>query len=176
MGYFSKLHVYESKHPAPEVKVRDYKAEAAKVLAELPDDYHLRNDYRKKCDALVEQRNMESYVRSWKNVSWENVQLRVDGEIKAIGTRQDEAEEGRKKLVEESNKYRQNTDKLLVQKIDAKLCELVRNPSISSSLYVIAYVRVVLHLILRQLRQCCIWFDGLLYRADGHPAAQSSIN
>ncbi|KHJ90151.1 hypothetical protein OESDEN_10007 [Oesophagostomum dentatum] len=47
MGYFSKLHVYESKHPAPEVKQRDYKAEAAKVLAELPDDYHLRNDYRK---------------------------------------------------------------------------------------------------------------------------------
>ncbi|KAK6746059.1 hypothetical protein RB195_012274 [Necator americanus] len=54
---------------------------------------------------------MDSYLRSWKNVSWENVQLRVDGEIKAIGNRQDEAEEGRKMLVEESNKYRQNTDK-----------------------------------------------------------------
>lgn len=25
---------------------RDYKAEAAKVLAELPDDYHLREDSR----------------------------------------------------------------------------------------------------------------------------------
>ncbi|KAK5977868.1 hypothetical protein GCK32_014681 [Trichostrongylus colubriformis] len=47
MGYFSKLHVYDSKHPAPEPKVRDYKAEAAKVLKELPEDYHLRKDYRK---------------------------------------------------------------------------------------------------------------------------------
>ncbi|ETN69264.1 hypothetical protein NECAME_15427 [Necator americanus] len=47
MGYFSKLHVHESVHPPPEVKMRDYKAEAAKVLAELPDDYHLRKDYRK---------------------------------------------------------------------------------------------------------------------------------
>ncbi|VDO20531.1 unnamed protein product [Haemonchus placei] len=47
LGYFSKLHVHDSKHPAPELKVRDYKAEAAKVLAELPEDYHLRKDYRK---------------------------------------------------------------------------------------------------------------------------------
>lgn len=47
MGYFSKLHVYDSKNPAPEKKVRDYKAEAAKVLAELPEDYHMRKDYRK---------------------------------------------------------------------------------------------------------------------------------
>ncbi|KIH66997.1 hypothetical protein ANCDUO_02671 [Ancylostoma duodenale] len=63
---------------------------------------------------------MESYVRSWKNVSWDNVQLRVDGEIKAIGTRQDEAESGRKILVAESNKYRQNTDKLLSCDPDTK--------------------------------------------------------
>ncbi|KAK6032066.1 CHCH domain protein, partial [Ostertagia ostertagi] len=47
MGYFSKLHIYDSKQPAPERKLRDYKAEAAKVLAELPEDYHLRQDYRK---------------------------------------------------------------------------------------------------------------------------------
>uniref|UniRef100_A0A158P8C9 NADH dehydrogenase [ubiquinone] 1 alpha subcomplex subunit 8 n=1 Tax=Angiostrongylus cantonensis TaxID=6313 RepID=A0A158P8C9_ANGCA len=47
LGYFSKLHVHESAHPPPERKVRDYKAEAAKVLAELPDDYHFRKDYRK---------------------------------------------------------------------------------------------------------------------------------
>ncbi|ETN69263.1 hypothetical protein NECAME_15426 [Necator americanus] len=65
---------------------------------------------------------MDSYLRSWKNVSWENVQLRVDGEIKAIGNRQDEAEEGRKMLVEESNKYRQNTDKRGV------LVEVLRYP------------------------------------------------
>ncbi|KJH46422.1 hypothetical protein DICVIV_07496 [Dictyocaulus viviparus] len=46
LGYFSKLHVHESIHPRPENKVRDYKAEAAKVLHELPDDYHFRKDYR----------------------------------------------------------------------------------------------------------------------------------
>ncbi|PIO65208.1 hypothetical protein TELCIR_13133, partial [Teladorsagia circumcincta] len=54
---------------------------------------------------------MESFLKSWKAVSWENVQLRVDGEIKAIGMRQDEGEEGRKILVDESNKYRENTTK-----------------------------------------------------------------
>lgn len=54
---------------------------------------------------------METFLKSWKAVSWENVQLRVDGEIKAIGARQDEAEEGRKVLVDESNKYRENTTK-----------------------------------------------------------------
>ncbi|KAL6725464.1 hypothetical protein Aduo_007514 [Ancylostoma duodenale] len=47
LGYFSKLHVHESAHPPPVVKQRDYKAEAAKVLAELPEDYHLREDFRK---------------------------------------------------------------------------------------------------------------------------------
>ncbi|VDP59092.1 unnamed protein product [Heligmosomoides polygyrus] len=55
---------------------------------------------------------METFLKSWKAVSWENVQLRVDGEIKAIGARQDEAEEGRKVLVDESNKYRENTTKV----------------------------------------------------------------
>ncbi|KAJ1367704.1 hypothetical protein KIN20_028667 [Parelaphostrongylus tenuis] len=54
---------------------------------------------------------MENFLRSWKNVSWEDIQLRVDSEIKAIGIRQDEGEERRKVLVDESNKYRQNTDK-----------------------------------------------------------------
>ncbi|PIC38649.1 hypothetical protein B9Z55_010592 [Caenorhabditis nigoni] len=43
----NKLHVYDSATPAPEVKLRDYKAEAAKVLNELPAEYHLRKDYRK---------------------------------------------------------------------------------------------------------------------------------
>uniref|UniRef100_A0A915BUU9 COX assembly mitochondrial protein n=1 Tax=Parascaris univalens TaxID=6257 RepID=A0A915BUU9_PARUN len=47
IGYFSKIHVHESKHPKPALKMRDYKAEAAKVLAELPEDYHMRNDYRR---------------------------------------------------------------------------------------------------------------------------------
>ncbi|PIC38650.1 hypothetical protein B9Z55_010592 [Caenorhabditis nigoni] len=39
--YMSNLHIF------PEVKLRDYKAEAAKVLNELPAEYHLRKDYRK---------------------------------------------------------------------------------------------------------------------------------
>ncbi|VDM53831.1 unnamed protein product [Angiostrongylus costaricensis] len=54
---------------------------------------------------------MENILKNWKNVSWEDIQLRVDSEIKAIGIRQDEGEERRKVLVEESNKYRENTNK-----------------------------------------------------------------
>ena len=46
LGYFSKPKVHESKQPAPTPVVRDYKAEAAKVLASLPEDYHLKSDYR----------------------------------------------------------------------------------------------------------------------------------
>ncbi|CAD6188335.1 unnamed protein product [Caenorhabditis auriculariae] len=47
LGYFSLPHVHNSAAPPPPLPIRDYKAEAAKVLAELPDDYHLRKDYRK---------------------------------------------------------------------------------------------------------------------------------
>ncbi|MFH4979472.1 hypothetical protein AB6A40_006181 [Gnathostoma spinigerum] len=47
LGYFSKIHVYDPKVPKYEPKIRNYKAEAAKVLAELPEDYHLRDDYRR---------------------------------------------------------------------------------------------------------------------------------
>nr|CDJ95990.1 unnamed protein product [Haemonchus contortus] len=54
---------------------------------------------------------MESFLKSWKAVSWENVQIRVDEEIKAIGVRQDEGDVGRKILVDESNKYREITTK-----------------------------------------------------------------
>uniref|UniRef100_A0A7I4Z731 Protein CASP n=1 Tax=Haemonchus contortus TaxID=6289 RepID=A0A7I4Z731_HAECO len=54
---------------------------------------------------------MESFLKSWKAVSWENVQIRVDEEIKAIGVRQDEGDVGRKILVDESNKYREVTTK-----------------------------------------------------------------
>ncbi|VDO20530.1 unnamed protein product [Haemonchus placei] len=54
---------------------------------------------------------MESFLKSWKAVSWEKVQIRVDEEIKAIGIRQDEGDVGRKILVDESNKYREITTK-----------------------------------------------------------------
>uniref|UniRef100_A0A0N5B9K4 NADH dehydrogenase [ubiquinone] 1 alpha subcomplex subunit 8 n=1 Tax=Strongyloides papillosus TaxID=174720 RepID=A0A0N5B9K4_STREA len=47
LGYFSKLHVHESEHPQPEPKIRDYKKEAAEVLKSLPEDYHLRKDYKR---------------------------------------------------------------------------------------------------------------------------------
>ncbi|TKR65025.1 hypothetical protein L596_025489 [Steinernema carpocapsae] len=47
MGYFSKIHVHESAAPKPEPVIRDYKAEAEKVLRKLPDDYHFRKDYRR---------------------------------------------------------------------------------------------------------------------------------
>ncbi|CAI4229837.1 unnamed protein product [Auanema sp. JU1783] len=47
LGYFSRLHVHESSEPAPQPRIRDYKAEAAKVLKELPEDFHMRKDYRK---------------------------------------------------------------------------------------------------------------------------------
>ena len=47
MGYFSKLHVHDSDVPPPEIKERDYKAEAAKHMDELPRDYLIRKDYRR---------------------------------------------------------------------------------------------------------------------------------
>uniref|UniRef100_A0AC35TIL4 COX assembly mitochondrial protein n=1 Tax=Rhabditophanes sp. KR3021 TaxID=114890 RepID=A0AC35TIL4_9BILA len=47
LGYFSKLHVHESVHPKPEVTLRDYKKEAAEVLKSLPEDAHLRKDYKR---------------------------------------------------------------------------------------------------------------------------------
>uniref|UniRef100_A0A914E265 NADH dehydrogenase [ubiquinone] 1 alpha subcomplex subunit 8 n=2 Tax=Acrobeloides nanus TaxID=290746 RepID=A0A914E265_9BILA len=47
LGYFSKLHVHESAVPKPVAVERDYKAEAAKILKELPPDYHLKREYKK---------------------------------------------------------------------------------------------------------------------------------
>ncbi|CEF65255.1 NADH dehydrogenase [ubiquinone] 1 alpha subcomplex subunit 8 [Strongyloides ratti] len=48
LGYFSKIHVHESVHPKPQhPKFRDYKKEAAEVLKSLPEDYHLRKDYKR---------------------------------------------------------------------------------------------------------------------------------
>jgi NADH dehydrogenase (ubiquinone) 1 alpha subcomplex subunit 8 len=54
IGYFCKLHVHESAVPKPAPKIRDYKAEAAKVLKELPKDFILRDDYQKYTDWHVD--------------------------------------------------------------------------------------------------------------------------
>ncbi|CAJ0581471.1 unnamed protein product, partial [Mesorhabditis spiculigera] len=53
LGYFSSPHVHESSVPFSPSRPRDYKAEAAKVLNELPADYHLRKDYKKYNDWKV---------------------------------------------------------------------------------------------------------------------------
>ncbi|CAJ0942058.1 unnamed protein product, partial [Mesorhabditis belari] len=58
LGYWNSPHVHESQAPAPVPINRDYKAEAAKVLHELPVEYHLRKDYRKYND--------------WKTNLWES--------------------------------------------------------------------------------------------------------
>jgi len=48
VGYFSKIHVHQSDTPPPSpYKHRDYKSEAAKMMDELPEDFHLRKDHRK---------------------------------------------------------------------------------------------------------------------------------
>ncbi|KAH7731214.1 NADH-ubiquinone oxidoreductase subunit [Aphelenchoides avenae] len=47
VGYFSKVHVHSTSLPKPELKVRDYKAEAALVLKELPEDYQLKKEYKR---------------------------------------------------------------------------------------------------------------------------------
>lgn len=48
IGYFSRPHVYESERPQPPQKIRDYKAEAALVLKELPADYPIsKEDFKK---------------------------------------------------------------------------------------------------------------------------------
>ncbi|GMS87972.1 hypothetical protein PENTCL1PPCAC_10147, partial [Pristionchus entomophagus] len=46
LGYFSKPKAHESAQPKPVIVQRDYKAEAAKVIDSLPEEYHLRSDYR----------------------------------------------------------------------------------------------------------------------------------
>ncbi|VDN04309.1 unnamed protein product [Thelazia callipaeda] len=46
VGYFSKMHVHNARFPKNVHYGRDYKAEASKILDELPDDYHMREDFR----------------------------------------------------------------------------------------------------------------------------------
>ena len=55
---------------------------------------------------------MELVLKAWKAVEWDDLQIRVEEEVRAIGERQDDGETGRKHLVEESNKYRETTDKV----------------------------------------------------------------
>lgn len=50
LGYFARLHVHQSDRPKPASTMRDYEAEARKVLDELPKDHPVRQDYRKFTD------------------------------------------------------------------------------------------------------------------------------
>ncbi|CAB3403145.1 unnamed protein product [Caenorhabditis bovis] len=54
---------------------------------------------------------MEAVANAWETVDWDRLQTRIEAEISALGARQDDSEERRKRLVEESNAYRERTDK-----------------------------------------------------------------
>ncbi|KAI6235707.1 NADH dehydrogenase [ubiquinone] 1 alpha subcomplex subunit 8 [Aphelenchoides besseyi] len=46
LGHFAKIHIHDSPHSRPVVVQRDYKAEAARVLSELPPDTKLDKNYK----------------------------------------------------------------------------------------------------------------------------------
>lgn len=48
IGYFSMPRIHQSDRPKPAPwKVRDYKAEAAAFINELPDDYPIKTEYKR---------------------------------------------------------------------------------------------------------------------------------
>lgn len=48
IGYFSVPRIYQSERPRPEpFKYRDYKAEAAEYVKELPPDYPVKKEYKR---------------------------------------------------------------------------------------------------------------------------------
>ncbi|CAD6188334.1 unnamed protein product [Caenorhabditis auriculariae] len=54
---------------------------------------------------------MDAVLGAWRDVDWDALQTRVEAEIAAIDLRQNDADERRARLVEESNSYRETTDK-----------------------------------------------------------------
>lgn len=53
----------------------------------------------------------EAVAKIWSRLDWDNIQIKLSEEVKAIGVRQDEAEDGKKRLLDESSAFRQNTNK-----------------------------------------------------------------
>ncbi|PAV78668.1 hypothetical protein WR25_21201 [Diploscapter pachys] len=85
-GYFSTPMVYYGDRPKPQPVFRDYQKEAKDVIEEMPEEYHLKKDYK-----------------MWK--------ARIDEEIHAIEVRVEGSEAGKKLLLDESTKYREKTNK-----------------------------------------------------------------
>lgn len=58
----------------------------------------------------------ESLAKNWSRLDWDNLQIRIEEEVKAIGLRQDDGDEGKRLLLQESTSFRENTDKVLRKK------------------------------------------------------------
>uniref|UniRef100_A0A915BT53 DNA-binding protein SATB n=1 Tax=Parascaris univalens TaxID=6257 RepID=A0A915BT53_PARUN len=57
--------------------------------------------------------SVEAVAKSWSRVDWDNLQIRLNEEVKAIGSRQDDGDEGKRQLIEESAAFRENSDKAI---------------------------------------------------------------
>ncbi|KAF1761404.1 hypothetical protein GCK72_009660 [Caenorhabditis remanei] len=54
---------------------------------------------------------MEVVTKAWESVDWERLQARVEAEVSALGVRQDDSDVRKGRLVEESNAYKDRTNK-----------------------------------------------------------------
>uniref|UniRef100_A0A1I7UHR1 Protein CASP n=1 Tax=Caenorhabditis tropicalis TaxID=1561998 RepID=A0A1I7UHR1_9PELO len=54
---------------------------------------------------------MEAVTKAWESVDWERLQARVEAEISALGERQDDSDARKERLVEQSNAYKDRTNK-----------------------------------------------------------------
>uniref|UniRef100_F1KZE9 Protein CASP n=1 Tax=Ascaris suum TaxID=6253 RepID=F1KZE9_ASCSU len=57
--------------------------------------------------------SVEAVAKSWSRVDWDNLQIRLNEEVKAIGSRQDDGDQGKRQLIEESAAFRENSDKAI---------------------------------------------------------------
>ncbi|EGT33678.1 hypothetical protein CAEBREN_06506 [Caenorhabditis brenneri] len=54
---------------------------------------------------------MEAVTKAWETVDWERLQARVETEVAALGERQDDSDVRKERLVEQSNAYKDRTNK-----------------------------------------------------------------
>lgn len=54
---------------------------------------------------------MEAVSKAWESVDWERLQARVETEVAALGERQDDSDARKERLVEQSNAYKDRTNK-----------------------------------------------------------------